>query len=85
MLWGAVRGIRRGLILEVTGLAALFLGAYAALFGSDFAAGWLDAQFAIGKAYLGILSFAVTFIAVAAAGVHLLGTVAREESSTSPL
>ena len=34
LLWGAIRGIRRGLILEVTGLAALFLGAYAALFGS---------------------------------------------------
>ena len=65
LLWGAVRGIRRGLILEVTGLVALFLGAYAALFGSDVAAGWLDAQFAIGKSYLGILAFAVTFITVA--------------------
>ena len=72
LLWGAVRGIRRGLILEVTGLVALFLGAYAALFGSDVAAEWLDVQFAIGKSYLGILSFAVTFIAVAV-GVHLLG------------
>ncbi len=72
LLWGAVRGIRRGLILEVTGLVALFLGAYAALFGSDVAAGWLDAQFAIGKSYLGILAFAVTFITVAV-GVHLLG------------
>ena len=35
LLWSAIRGVRKGLILEVTGLAALFLGAYAALFCSD--------------------------------------------------
>ena len=74
LLWGAVRGFRRGLILEVTGLVALFLGAYAALFGSDVAAEWLDANYAIGKAYIGLVSFAVTFIVVAVA-VHLLGRV----------
>lgn len=74
LLWGAVRGIRRGLILEVTGLVALFLGAYAALFGSDVAAEWLDAHYAIGKSYIGLVSFAATFIAVAV-GVHLLGRV----------
>jgi len=72
IIWGAIRGFRRGLILEVTSLVALFLGAYAALFFSDFAAQWLDAQFAIGEAYIGLVSFAVTFIAVAV-GVHLLG------------
>ena len=46
IIWGAIRGFRRGLILEVTSLVALFLGAYAALFFSDVAAQWLDAQFA---------------------------------------
>ena len=74
LLWGAIRGVRKGFILEITALAALFLGAYAALFGSDIAAAWLDAEFAIGKSYLGITAFAVTFIAVAI-GVHLLGRV----------
>ncbi len=72
LIWGAIRGFRRGFILEVTGLIALFLGAYAALFGSDITAGWLDAQYAIGKEYLGIVSFALTFLVVAF-GVHLLG------------
>ena len=37
LLWGAIRGFRKGFILELTALAALFLGAYAALFGSDLA------------------------------------------------
>ena len=41
-LWAAIRGLRKGLVLEVTGLAALFLGAYAALFFSDIAAAILD-------------------------------------------
>jgi membrane protein required for colicin V production len=72
LLLGAIRGFRRGFILEVTGLVALFLGAYAALFGSDITAGWLDAHYAIGKEYLGIVSFAVTFLIVALA-VHLIG------------
>jgi len=72
LLWGTIRGFRRGLILEVTGLVALFLGAYAALFGSDIAAEWLDAHYAIGKAYMGLVSFALTFLVVAVA-VHLLG------------
>jgi len=74
LLWGAIRGLRKGFILELTGLAALFLGAYAALFGSDLAAAWLDTQFSIGKSYLGITAFALTFLAVAI-GVHLLGRV----------
>ena len=60
LLWSAIRGVRKGLILEVTGLAALFLGAYAALFCSDLVAAWLDARFAIGHAYMGISSFALT-------------------------
>jgi len=77
LLWSAIRGIRKGFILEVTGLAALFLGAWAALFCSDVAAAWLDERFAIGHAYMGITSFAVTFVVVAV-GVHLLGRVVEK-------
>ncbi len=77
LLWAAIRGLRKGLIMEVTGLAALFLGAYAALFLSDFTAAWLDERFAIGHEYLGITSFAVTFVAVVI-GVHLLGRVVEK-------
>ena len=74
LLWGMIRGLRRGLILEVTGLVALFLGAYAALFGSDIAAEWLDAHYAIGESYIGLVAFALTFLVVAL-GVHLLGRI----------
>ncbi len=77
LLWSAIRGVRKGLILEVTSLAALFLGAYAALFCSDLVAAWLDARFAIGHAYMGITSFAVTF-AIVVIAVHLLGRVVEK-------
>ena len=77
LLWAAIRGIRKGLIMEVTGLAALFLGAWAALFCSDLAAAYLDEHFAIGHAYMGITSFAVTFLGVVV-GVHLLGRVVEK-------
>ena len=77
LLWSAIRGVRKGFILEVTSLAALFLGAYAALFCSDLVAAWLDARFAIGHAYMGITSFAVTFALVVIA-VHLLGRVVEK-------
>lgn len=74
LLWGAIRGFRKGLILEITSLVALFLGAYAALFFSDIAAVWLDTHFSIGEAYIGLTAFTVTFIAVVV-GVHFLGRV----------
>ena len=77
LLWSAIRGVRKGFILEVTSLAALFLGAYAALFCSDLVAAWLDARFAIGHAYMGITSFAVTF-AIVVIAVHLLGRVVEK-------
>lgn len=77
LLWALIRGLRKGLIMEVTGLAALFLGAYAALFFSDFAAQWLDAEFAIGETYLGITAFALTFVAVVI-GVHFLGRLVEK-------
>lgn len=84
LLWGVVRGLRKGLILEVSGLAALFLGAYAALFCSDIAAHWLDAEFDLAPAYLGITAFALTFIAVAI-GVHLLGRLLEKTVDISAL
>ena len=77
LLWAAIRGLRKGLVLEVTRLVALFLGAYAALFFSDIAAAFLDERFAIGHEYIGITSFAITFIAVVV-GVHLLGRMVEK-------
>ena len=53
-------------------------------FGSDIAAEWLDAHYAIGKSYIGLVSFAVTFLAVAI-GVHLLGRILEKVVDISAL
>jgi membrane protein required for colicin V production len=64
ILLSAWKGYSKGLIIEVTTLAALILGLYFALYFSDFAAGMLTSSFNINKEYLGIISFVATFIGV---------------------
>ncbi len=64
LLLFAWKGYKKGLIIEVTTLAALVLGLYFAFFFSDFAAGMLTSSFNISEQYLGILSFVATFIGV---------------------
>ena len=60
----AWKGYSKGLIIEITTLAALILGLYFALYFSDFAAGMLTSSFNINPEYLGLISFVVTFIGV---------------------
>ncbi len=60
----AWKGYKKGLIIEVSTLAALILGLYFAFYFSDFAAGMLTSSFNINHRYLGMLSFVITFIAV---------------------
>ncbi len=64
LLLFAFNGYKKGIIIEVTTLAALLLGIYAALFFSDFTANLLTGSFNISKEYLNIIAFIVTFIAV---------------------
>ncbi len=60
----AVQGFRKGIIIEITTLAALILGIYSAIFFSDIAAGILIKNFNFNREYLSVVSFIVTFIVV---------------------
>ncbi len=64
LLLFAWKGYKKGLIIEISTLAALILGLYFAIYFSDFAAGMLTGSFHIDPKYLGTISFVVTFIAV---------------------
>ncbi len=64
LLLFAWKGYKKGLIIEISTLAALILGLYFAIYFSDFAAGMLTNSFRINPKYLGTISFVVTFIAV---------------------
>jgi membrane protein required for colicin V production len=67
-----IRGVRKGFVMEVTALVALFLGLYAGLHGSDYAASRLHKEFNVSEQFLDISAFVVTFIVVVIA-VHLIG------------
>ncbi len=64
LLLFAYNGFKKGIIIEITTLAALILGIYAALFFSGFTAGMLTSSFNISREYLNIIAFVVTFIVV---------------------
>ncbi len=64
LLLFAFNGYKKGIIIEVTTLAALVLGIYAALFFSDYTANLLTGSFNISTEYLNIIAFVATFIGV---------------------
>ncbi len=72
LVWGIYKGFKKGLIIELTTLAALLTGIYGAIRFSDRAAVLLREEWAIDDTYLPILSFAVTFILIVIL-VNLIG------------
>jgi membrane protein required for colicin V production len=71
LLWGAVMGFKKGLILELASLVGLILGIYGAIKFSDYTAEKLVQYVEITQEWLGLISFLVTFIAIVF-GVFLL-------------
>jgi len=72
LIWAGWRGFKKGLILEVFSLLALFAGLYGGIHFSDQVAIWLQDGLKLTSDYLPIISFAVTFIGVVVA-VHFVG------------
>ena len=69
LLLAAIKGFKDGFVIELASLAALVLGIIGAIRFSELTAEYL-ARF-IHNEYLGIIAFAVTFVAVVI-GVHLI-------------
>ena len=74
LVYGAFKGFKRGLIVEVATLVALILGIWGALECSFYAENLLDSETSLDESYLPIVAFATTFIAIVFA-VHLLARV----------
>lgn len=64
MFWGAYKGFKRGILIELALFAALFTGLYAAVKFSDYTSIFLHEQYAVEEQYLPFISFLVTFGAV---------------------
>ena len=75
ILFGLVRGLMKGLFVEVASIVALILGIYGAIHFSDFIAGFLESRVGWDEQYINIAAFAITFIiiviAIAMAGKAL--------------
>lgn len=64
LLFGLVRGLMKGLFVEVASLAALILGIYGAIHFSSFAAEFLENRVEWDEQYLNIAAFAITFLII---------------------
>jgi membrane protein required for colicin V production len=64
LLFGLIRGLTKGLFVEVASLLALILGVYGAIHFSHFASEFLQSRIDWEEQYIQIASFAITFIII---------------------
>lgn len=64
LLFGLIRGLFKGLFVEVASLLALVLGIYGAIHFSDFAAGFLEIRTEWNEKTINITAFGITFVII---------------------
>lgn len=64
LLFGFIRGLFKGLFVEVASLVALVLGVYGAIHFSSFAAGFLESKVDWNEKTINIVAFAITFVII---------------------
>jgi len=74
LCWGAIKGVKNGLIIEAASLIALALGVWGAIKFSSVTAAWIGNSGKIEESYLPIVAFAATFIAIVAL-THLIAKI----------
>jgi len=66
ILWGVYKGFRKGLIIELTSLIALWLGVYSGIHFSNLLAAFLQKNYSLHSVYLPIIAFAILFLGIIA-------------------
>ncbi|MFT5336798.1 MAG: membrane protein required for colicin V production [Luteibaculaceae bacterium] len=74
VLYGIVKGLQKGVIIEATGLIALIIGIYIAVKFSDLTASWLNSNIELDSQFVPAISYALTFLGVCF-GIFSLGKV----------
>ncbi len=64
LIWGAYKGFRKGLIIEVASIVALLLGVYGGIKFSDYMAEIIGNNFEVQTEYMPVVAFGVTFIII---------------------
>lgn len=77
LVFSAISGFRKGLIVELASLAALILGIWGAIEFSDITSDFLVENFNLKSEHLNIISFIVTFVVIVIL-VHIVGSVVNK-------
>jgi len=77
LIFSAISGFRKGLIVELASLAALILGIWGAIEFSDITSEFLVENFNWEPEYLNIISFIITFVVIVIL-VHIVGNVVNK-------
>ncbi len=77
LIYGAWKGFKHGLIIEVFTLLAFFVGIYIGIHFSDFTAGLLREHVGLTSKYLPIISFTLTFLGIGALVFFLGKTIEK--------
>ncbi len=64
ILLGLVRGLSKGLFVEVASLVALIAGIFGAIHFSDFASNFLESRFDWNERTINIIAFVITFVII---------------------
>ncbi|WP_369048307.1 CvpA family protein [Tenacibaculum sp. UWU-22] len=64
LLFGFIRGLMKGLFVEVASLAALIAGVFGAIRFSHFAGNWLKNSVSWDERYIALAAFAITFVVI---------------------
>jgi membrane protein required for colicin V production len=64
ILFGLIRGLSKGLFVEIASVVALIAGVFGAIYFSDFASNFLENRFDWNEKTINIIAFAITFIII---------------------
>ncbi len=64
LLFGFVKGLLKGLFVEIASLVAIFLGVYGAIHFSFFVSDWLKSNSSLDNSIVQLISFGITFVVI---------------------
>ncbi len=83
LLWGAFKGFKKGLVIELASIIALLLGIWGGIKFSSVSAKYLGEMFNISEKLMPLISFALTFILIVIAVFALAKLLERFIKMTS--
>ena len=84
LVYGAIKGLMKGLIVEITGLLALIIGVWGAIHFSDVVGEFLSDKFDWNEKYISLSAFIITFLGIVIA-ISTLGKALTSVASVIAL